>query len=227
MGEIGFKGFEKGLVCKEKQYAENTVFEEPEAILCKCGMHYCKTPLDVLDYYPLIDGNGNLTEFATVEPLAEEKTDDNKKFCTTKLKVCAKLSIFDFIKLSAEVLHEKISRDAREATENTENSGDWAQLAAGNRAQLAAGNWAQLAAGNDAQLAAGNRAQLAAGENSVMVGDNGSIAKSMKGSVIVLVERDDDYNIISYKAEQVDGERIKEDTWYKIENGEFVEVTNG
>ena len=203
MGEIGFKGFEKGLVCKEKQYAENTVFEEPEAILCKCGMHYCKTPLDVLDYYPLIDGNGNLTEFATVEPLAEEKTDDNKKFCTTKLKVCAKLSIFDFIKLSAEVLHEKISRDAREATENTENSGDWAQLAAGNRAQLAAG------------------------ENSVMVGDNGSIAKSMKGSVIVLVERDDDYNIISYKAEQVDGERIKEDTWYKIENGEFVEVTNG
>ena len=24
----GYKGFEKGLICKRKQYAENTVFEE-------------------------------------------------------------------------------------------------------------------------------------------------------------------------------------------------------
>lgn len=28
MGEKGFKGFKPGLVCKNKQYAENTVFEE-------------------------------------------------------------------------------------------------------------------------------------------------------------------------------------------------------
>lgn len=28
MGEIGFKGFNKGLVCRGKQYTENTVFEE-------------------------------------------------------------------------------------------------------------------------------------------------------------------------------------------------------
>jgi hypothetical protein len=26
----GYKGFEKGLVCRGKQYAENTVFEEKE-----------------------------------------------------------------------------------------------------------------------------------------------------------------------------------------------------
>lgn len=31
----GYKGFNPGLVCKDKQYQENTVFEEPEAKICK------------------------------------------------------------------------------------------------------------------------------------------------------------------------------------------------
>ena len=45
----------------------------------KAVFTFAKNPLDVLDYYPLIDDNGNLTEFAEVEALAEPKTDDNKK----------------------------------------------------------------------------------------------------------------------------------------------------
>ena len=28
----GYKGFNPGLICKDKQYQENTVFEEPEEI---------------------------------------------------------------------------------------------------------------------------------------------------------------------------------------------------
>jgi len=47
----GYKGFKKGLICKGKQYAENAVFEEAEANICKNGMHFCENPLDVLDYY--------------------------------------------------------------------------------------------------------------------------------------------------------------------------------
>lgn len=27
MGMKGYKGFRKGLICKDKQYAENTIFE--------------------------------------------------------------------------------------------------------------------------------------------------------------------------------------------------------
>lgn len=89
----GYKAFEKGLICKGKQYAENTVFEEENAVICQSGMHFCENPLDCLDYYPLIDKNGELTEFADVEALDETKTDDGKKFCTTKLKVCRKLTL--------------------------------------------------------------------------------------------------------------------------------------
>ena len=37
----GYKGFNPGLICKDKQYQENTVFEEPEAKICEKGMHFC------------------------------------------------------------------------------------------------------------------------------------------------------------------------------------------
>ena len=80
----GYKAFEKGLVCRGKQYQENTVFEEEKAVICHSGMHFCKNPLDVLGHYPLVDEHGNQTEFAEVEALDEALTDDNKKYCTKK-----------------------------------------------------------------------------------------------------------------------------------------------
>ena len=94
----GYKGFKKGMICRDKQYAENTVFEEEQAEICKNGMHFCENPLDVLNYYDLVDENGDFNDFAEVEALDEVKTDDNKKFCTRKLKIGAKLSFLEFIK---------------------------------------------------------------------------------------------------------------------------------
>lgn len=60
-----------------------------------------------------------------------------------------------------------------------------------------------------------------------MIGDHGSVAKGKKGALIVLVEREwvnHEYVIKSFKAELVDGERIKEDTFYKLVDGEFTEI---
>ncbi len=74
----GYKAFNPGLVCNGKQYAENTTFEEPKAELCKCGMHFCQNPMDVLEYYPLINDNGEFTEFAEVVADGETKTNGNK-----------------------------------------------------------------------------------------------------------------------------------------------------
>ena len=60
----GYKGFKKGLVCRGKQYAENTVFVEDKAEICESGMHFCEAPFDVWEHYPPCDENGNLNEFA-------------------------------------------------------------------------------------------------------------------------------------------------------------------
>lgn len=68
----GYKGFGKGMICRGKQYAENTIFEEENAIICESGMHFCKDPLAVTDYYPVVDRNGDLSEYAEVEALDED-----------------------------------------------------------------------------------------------------------------------------------------------------------
>ena len=300
----GYKAFNKGLICKDKQYAENTVFEEESAEICKIGMHFCKNPLDTLDYYPLIDNKGNITEFAKVEALDDAKTNDNKKFCTKKLKIGAKLNLSQFIKASVDVTYQNIKSEvdkkSLKAAAGGYNAklagGDYAKLAGGDNAKLAGGYNATLAGGYNAKLAGGDNAKLAGGdyaklaggynaklaggynatlaggcnatlaggdnaklaggynatlaggcnatlaggdyaklaggcnatlaggENSIIVGDNHSIAKGKKGAVIVLIERDNNRNIIDFKAVQVDGEKIKEDVLYKLKNGEFVEV---
>jgi len=67
-----FKAFNKGMVCNGKKYEENTVYEEEGGHICGPGMmHFCETPFDTLCYYPLIDDDGEFSEFAEVEPMAE------------------------------------------------------------------------------------------------------------------------------------------------------------
>ena len=106
----GYKGFEKGLICRGKQYAENTVFEEAEAKICHSGMHFCERPIDVLAFYPSCDENGNLNDFAEVEALDEALTDDDIKYTTKKLKVGAKIGIVGLIKAEVEYIKEQIAK---------------------------------------------------------------------------------------------------------------------
>ena len=235
----GCKAFNKGMKCRDKQYAEHTVFEEDSA---ESGMHFCKNPLDTLEHYPLVNDKGEITEFAEVEALDEVKTDDYKLYCTKKLKIGAKISLAGFIKASLYVTRESIIKEAEEKGGDNAKlaggdgaklaGGDWATLAGGDNAtlaggygaKLAGGDWATLAGGYGATLAGGYGATLAGGDNAIIAGGHGSIAKGKKGAVILLVERNQKGEIINFNAVQVDGEIIKEDTFYKLENGEFVEV---
>ena len=199
MGMKGYKGFRKGLICKDKQYEENTIFEEPEANICVNGMHFCKNPMDVLDYYPLVDNNGEMREFSEVEALDETLTNDEKKYCTKKLKIGAKLSLAEFIRASFDVTYRQIKEDVENVFDK-EKGGDWAKLAGGN--------WAKLAGG----------------KHSIMVAGNGTKAKSGIGSVIVMVERNNGGEIVNYKAIQIDGDTYKEETWYQLKDGDIQEV---
>ena len=279
MGMKGYKGFRKGLICKDKQYAENTIFEEPEANICVNGMHFCKNPMDVLDYYPLIDNNGEMCEFSEVEALDETLTNDEKKYCTKKLKIGARLSLAEFIRASFDVTYRQIKEEVESVSDKEKNGdnaklaggdwaklaggdgsklaggdwaklaggdwaklaggygatlaggynaklagGDWAKLAGGNRATLAGGDGSKLAGGNGSKLAGGNRATLAGGKHTIMISENDSKAKGGIGSLIVMVERNNEGEIVNYKAIQIDGDTYKEDTWYQLEDGEIKEA---
>jgi hypothetical protein len=64
----------------------------------------------------------------------------------------------------------------------------------------------------------------------VAVGDHNSKAKGNIGAVIVLIERKESRNeegffeIKNYKVGMIDGKLLKEDVFYKLEGGEFIEV---
>jgi hypothetical protein len=107
--------------------------------------------------------------------------------------------------------------------------GDSSNLAGGDCSNLAGGYRSNLAGGYRSNLAGGDCSNLAGGASSLVVGRNVNKAKGGLHSVIVLTEwgwnyDDTEYKPICVKAEIVDGERIKADTWYTLKNGEFAEV---
>ena len=219
----GYKAFEPGLICKGKQYAENTVFEEEKAEVCRSGMHFCPNPFDVLNYYSLVNVDGSFNDFAEVEAQAEALTDDNKKYCTTRLKIGAKLSFPGFIKACIDFVIEKTKC---EVPVKNYNAGYSAQIgSSGDSAQIGS-------SGDSAKIgSSGDSAQInSTGQDSVICcAGHGSVVKAKKGSWITLAEWEYSEEKRRYlpkcvKTEYVDGEKIKEDTAYMLENGDFVEV---
>jgi hypothetical protein len=278
---IGYKGFNKGLICRGFQYEIGKTYTEEKAKLCSAGFHYCANPLDVLDFYYLID-----SEFAIIE--AVDPINDDKKSVTKNITINAKLDLLGFIKASIDFIWKDCDKTSNNIKVNDDNSaklassGDYAKLASsGNSAKLASsGNYAKLASsghyaqlassGDSAQLASsgnyaklassgdyaklassgdyaklassgdyaklassGNYAKLASSGDSAQLEANGedsivagigynNIAKASKGSWIVLAEW------VNSKPKyiesvQVDGKKIKADTFYRLIDGKFVE----
>ena len=226
----GFKGFDPDFTCRGKQYEENKIFEEEAAEICESGMHFCENPFNVLEYYDLVNKNGKLNEFAEVEALDEALTDDNKKYCTKKLKIGAKLGLEGFVKACVDFTIEKTSF---EFPDSNIDSGYSAQIgSSGDSAKIgSSGNSAKIgSSGDSAQIgSSGDSAKIdSSGKHSVvMCAGYNSMAKAKIGSWITLAEwkknSDGKWIPVCVKTEQVDGERIKEDTFYKLEDGEFKE----
>lgn len=210
----GYKSFGKGLICQGKQYAENTVFEEDEVVVCQKGMHFCAEPMDVLDFYP------PESEFAEVEALDEAKTVTPHEYVSGKLKIGAKISLKELINAQADIDFAK----AKGEGSGNYAQGDWGHaVAQGNCGHAAAqGDGGHAAAQGDWGCAAvGGKDAIAAA-----FGVEGK-AKARLGSWIMLAEwehANDGWHIVTVKTAQIDGEKLKADTWYMLQDGEFVEA---
>lgn len=72
---IGYKGFDKNLCCKGFQFIEGGTYEyDGELKLCSTGFHFCKVPVDVLEYYPNKEGN----KYAIIHAIGNIVTKKNK-----------------------------------------------------------------------------------------------------------------------------------------------------
>ena len=229
----GYKAFEPGMICRGKQYAEDTDYEEVGGKICGKGMmHYCVNPFDVLNFYDLVDESGKFSDFAEVKALDQPISGSDGKFATKKLHIGAKLSFAGFIKACINYTKEQTIDNMPKRYVDTDDS---AQIgSSGNYAKIgSSGNYAKIgSSGNYAKIgSSGDSAQIdSTGVDSVIccAGHN-CVVKAKIGSWITLAEweysEEKDRSVPRcVKTEYVDGEKIKADTWYRLRDGEFVEV---
>ena len=274
----GYKAFNPGMICNDKQYAENTDYEEVGGKICEKGMmHYCVNPFDVLNFYDLVDESGKFSDFAEVNALDQPISGYDGKFATKKLHIGAKLSFAGFIKACIDYTKEQTivnmpksdvtTGDSAQSGSSGDcakigSSGDSAQIgSSGDSAQIgSSGKYAQIgssghyakigSSGDSAQIgSSGDSAQICSSGDSAQIGSSGDCAKidstgvdsviccaghgctvkAKIGSWITLAEweySEEKGRSVPrcVKTEYVDGEKIKADTWYRLKNGEFVEV---
>lgn len=200
-----YKGFNKDMTCRGFQYEIGKTYETDKAELCSSGFHACENPLDCFGYYTPgssryceveIEGNG-------------ERNDDDSKVVGKKITIGAELTVPMLCKLHFEYVTSRCK------PANSRAAGDNESASAGNSGSASAGEWGSAV----------SRGTSIVGLNGVAVarGDDVKV-KGGIGSVLVLCEENyANYEINDWKVVVVDGEKIKADTFYKLENGEFVE----
>ena len=210
---IAFKGFGKDMKCNGFQYKEGKTFETDKAKLCSSGFHACERPLDVFGYYPPAD---SVYHEVKLDEVSDERSSDDTKIVGKRIKIGARLSIRELVNAQIEYVREHCTN------ENNADAGKPAT--AGFRGAATAGDSGAATAGNYG--AATSRGKSSVGENGIACArGNGCMVRGGIGAILVIGEENKyDCDIRFWKAVQVDGETIKADTWYKLQNGELVEA---
>ena len=202
-----YKGFDKDMKCRGFQYEVGKEYEiDGEIKCCNRGFHACKSPMEVWDYYDMLD-----SRYAEVEQSDKIDAGENStKVCSSRIKIKAELKLADIINIGVEWLKDITSPSKVKADGVLNDNGD-------RRKQIgSSGYYAQIGS---------------TGEDSViMCAGNSSRAKAKVGSWITLAEWKWSYEKkrdvpVCVKTEYVDGDNIKADTWYQLKNRKFVEVT--
>ena len=231
-----YKGTDRQMKCRGMQYTlgETAVFDgEPH--LCKAGLHACEQPIDVLNHYT---PNESRYFEAEAEEVSAERESSDSKIVARKMTLKAEIGVPGLVKAQIEYVKSQIGFDdaikrANAEKENHATGDQGAASATGDQGAASATGYQGAASATGYRGAASatgyQGAASATGKAGVALAA-GCECKAMGalGCAICCVERGEwdgnTYPIIAVKAAIVDGETIKPDTWYRLENGEFVEV---
>ena len=114
----GYKVFNSDWTCRDFKYEVGKTYEMKETpICCNNGFHFCTSLSDCFNYYSFNTNN----KVAEIEALGEiDKSSDDTKHCTNKIKIVRELAW-------EEVLTLCNSGDCNSGNRNSgnRNSGDW------------------------------------------------------------------------------------------------------
>ena len=191
-----YKAFDKDLSCRGFKYEVGKEYEETGYIkACEKGFHACPYPLDVFGYYAPAE-----SRFCEVEQSGKIDDSESDKVCSSKIRIGAELDIRGLVKAAVSYVKERCTNECNAEPGEPATAGDYGAATAKGKASTGS-----------------NGLSVARGENVQVKGGIGAI-------LVIAEERDDTYDIVDWKAVVVDGEVVKADTWYRLENGELVEV---
>ena len=197
-----YKGFNKDMTCKGFQYEEGKEYTHVGPVkACYSGFHACEDPIDCFRYYAPAE-----SVFHEVEQSGEiSKGGDDSKIASSIIKVGGRIDFLGIAKAHFEYV---------KAHTNLENT---------DPKQASAGYYGAATAGF--RGAATSRGSSSVGKEGIACARGNNVkAKGGLGAVLVIVEENsNDYGIKAWNAGVVDGNRIKENTFYKLVNGEFFE----
>ena len=113
-----YKGTDENMVCHGKQYMIGETAVEENAKLCKCGLHACEMPLDVLRYYT---PNRSRYFEAEADDVSDERSSDDSKIVAKKMTLKAEIGIPGLVKAQIEYIKNKIGFDDAIKRANAEN----------------------------------------------------------------------------------------------------------
>ena len=197
---IGVKGFNKDMTCKDMQYEEGKTYKmEGEPKCCDRGYHFCENPIDCLRHY-----SPDTSVYHKVEALGDIVRDtDDTKIATNEIKIGARIDFQTMVKMAIDFTYKHCKKGRKGTNMRTNNS---------------------VSSNTGYNSVAKNLGIKGISSNLGIKGKS----SGKKGTWLVLAEwifNDDEmeYEVKEIKTVVVDGKKIKEDTYYALEDGKFVE----
>ena len=239
-----YKGFNKDMTCRGFQYEEGKTYEMESAELCDHGFHACEHPLDCFGYYPPANSVYHEVE---LDGVTDEERDDTKRV-GTKITVKGALNIRGLINATFEYVKSQCTNSKSGGNYSALTGGDRSALTGGYISALTGGNMSALTGGDYSALTGGYSSALTGGNMSALTGGNysaltggyrsaltggdmsvvyGGIGSKVRGGVhsVLAIRYCDENSCTRIAFAEVDGEKIKADTWYRLDDDhEFVEV---
>ena len=207
-----YKAFDKDLSCRGFKYEVGKEYEETGDIkACEKGFHACPYPLDVFGYYAPAG-----SRFCEVEQSGKIDDSESDKVCSSKIRIGAELDIRGLVKAAISFVKERCTNECNAEPGKPATAGNYGAATAGYSGAATAGDYGAATARGKASTGS-NGLSMARGNNVQVKGGIGAI-------LVIAEEREDTCDIVDWKAVLVDGEVVKADTWYRLENGELVEV---
>ena len=196
-----YKGFDKDLKCRGFAYEIGKDYEQHGSVkCCENGFHACEFPLDVFNYYA---PGGNSRYCTVTQSGVTHKKGGDSKVASSKIHIEREIGLDGIIKAGVKFVLDKVN------WKNQKESNTGYRSVATNTGYYSA-------------------AKVSGKESIAIVTGKDSKAAGALGDWIVITERGkwngDTYPIKEVKAFKVDGEKIKADTFYKLVDGEAVEV---